>query len=397
MSQPLEQALEALKTEMSLAPFDTEKSLSLIRQIASESQQQSLDLNRAGWLYVGRHQSISRHIIFNLRDSLRVKGSALEIPDVMTETQAVKLLQCLWGLGVKVNDSQNSYEHCIDRLAIDYGLEEVFRACIDQDQEKKIPSHSIEISLLGWAILSNKTLRVQELIDAGYPFHYADQHGLTPLELATRMGNDEIVKILTKHPETIAYPKSDLQSLYLKEEALAVAIKQGSVSMVDFLVKIGVHLNEECAEDQFCDPEFPIHWALRYKNEEVLKCLIAHGADVNKVNKNGDTPCHTAVLVPFKEALKILIAAGADWQRKNNQQRTPFQEARRFKYRGEGANELRQLSLIDKERKALVMATNKVMKKKENPARARDKVSKNDESAESLAVKGRAPKRKNRI
>jgi len=56
--------------------------------------------------------------------------------------------------------------------------------------------------------------------------------------------------------------------------------------------------------------------------------LLAHGADVNRINANGDTPLIIAAHVGNATKVRLLLAAHADPRLKNHQGRTALSDAR---------------------------------------------------------------------
>ncbi|MBF6239493.1 ankyrin repeat domain-containing protein [Nocardia otitidiscaviarum] len=58
----------------------------------------------------------------------------------------------------------------------------------------------------------------------------------------------------------------------------------------------------------------PLHLAAQYDDLDVLRALLDAGADVNAVNDIGDTPLLVAVGAPWSspEALRLLLQRGAD-------------------------------------------------------------------------------------
>lgn len=53
-------------------------------------------------------------------------------------------------------------------------------------------------------------------------------------------------------------------------------------------------------------------WAARYGHAPIVKFLVDKGADVNKPNKDGNTPLMLAVLKGHRKVVKILLAKDAD-------------------------------------------------------------------------------------
>jgi ankyrin repeat protein len=66
--------------------------------------------------------------------------------------------------------------------------------------------------------------------------------------------------------------------------------------------------------------------------DRIATVLIQHGAEVNRVGQNGDTALHFAVGDRNPELVRILLAAGADKNAKNNQGYTPISLAKSWGY-----------------------------------------------------------------
>lgn len=63
---------------------------------------------------------------------------------------------------------------------------------------------------------------------------------------------------------------------------------------------------------------------LKYSNAELAKVLVENGADINLVNKAGNTPIHLAFLHRDLEMISYLIAKGARLDIKNNNNQSPL-------------------------------------------------------------------------
>lgn len=60
-----------------------------------------------------------------------------------------------------------------------------------------------------------------------------------------------------------------------------------------------------------------------YNQLEVIEYLLQQGADVNCVNKQGNTPLHRAVSQKYIEGMKLLLEYGADPCIPNNESKLP--------------------------------------------------------------------------
>ncbi len=70
----------------------------------------------------------------------------------------------------------------------------------------------------------------------------------------------------------------------------------------------------------------PIHFAAYGGTVQVIKVLLASGADINATDSDKDTPLHLAAIQAKQEAIEYLLAAGADIRAQNESGRTPLQE-----------------------------------------------------------------------
>ena len=72
--------------------------------------------------------------------------------------------------------------------------------------------------------------------------------------------------------------------------------------------------------------------AVDYKNIKEVRRHLNEGADVNKPDKNGQTPLHHAAESGYTEVAQTLIERGAKVNSKDNEGRTPLHLASRIGY-----------------------------------------------------------------
>jgi ankyrin repeat protein len=73
----------------------------------------------------------------------------------------------------------------------------------------------------------------------------------------------------------------------------------------------------------------PLHYAALNADSGPLKALLAAGAKVGAVDKEGQTPLHLAAFATRIDNVRALLAAGADPYAKSNAGRDAFSMARR--------------------------------------------------------------------
>ncbi len=67
----------------------------------------------------------------------------------------------------------------------------------------------------------------------------------------------------------------------------------------------------------------PLGWAAIYGQTEVARALLDNGADVNIIDRSGNTPLHTAAFLGDVETAKLLIENGANIRAKNHEGNIP--------------------------------------------------------------------------
>ena len=103
------------------------------------------------------------------------------------------------------------------------------------------------------------------------------------------------------------------------------------------------------------DPNFgvtPLSWAALEGRSEIVEILIAAGADVNGVNRDGATPLHAAAFMGQLELAKLLLENGADVGAKTHNGDTPLDSAQANWQDTEAVTGLLQISLDSKDVKA---------------------------------------------
>lgn len=105
--------------------------------------------------------------------------------------------------------------------------------------------------------------------------------------------------------------------------ALNFGIIKG-IELVQHMVELGADINLPCDEDM--TP--PVSRAGGFWNhEDIARYLVEKGANLNQVDKNGDTPLHIAAYNGRKDLCAFYLDHGAKLEAKNNYGYTPFLSA----------------------------------------------------------------------
>lgn len=105
--------------------------------------------------------------------------------------------------------------------------------------------------------------------------------------------------------------------------ALNFGIIKG-IELVQHMVELGADINLPCDEDM--TP--PVSRAGGFWNhEDIARYLVEKGANLNQVDKNGDTPLHIAAYNGRKDLCAFYLDHGAKLEAKNNNGFTPFLSA----------------------------------------------------------------------
>ncbi|MCD4793249.1 MAG: ankyrin repeat domain-containing protein [Bacteroidales bacterium] len=152
------------------------------------------------------------------------------------------------------------------------------------------------------------------LLKKGSDINAKDSKGFTPLSIAVRNNNLELVNLLIDHKADIQIKSSEYVFTDSSYPILHYAIENNNYKLAELLIKEGADINQKVQER---DKEFPgytpLHFAARHENAyETVKLIIKSGADLNVKDKNGYTPLHVAAQHNNLEPAFLLYESGAD-------------------------------------------------------------------------------------
>ena len=172
---------------------------------------------------------------------------------------------------------------------------------------------------LMWAAAEGHPEVVDVLLKAGAKASAASLGGFTPLVFAAQKGDAKSVVSLLTAGADVNY------SIPSGQSALEIAVTSGKNQVADVLLAKGANVN---SADKLGTT--PLHVAAQAGNVELLKKLLAKGADPNartlktapepgpaaagpfRAPPGGLTPLHLAAKANHEDVMRLLVAAGAD-------------------------------------------------------------------------------------
>ncbi|CCF47418.1 calcium/calmodulin-dependent protein kinase type 1B [Colletotrichum higginsianum] len=198
-------------------------------------------------------------------------------------------------------------------LASSNGHPDVVKLLLDKGASCNVVNNS------GWtplcAALSGGHCEVAKLLILnGADVTAAISDGGTPLHVAVSNGYPDVVKLLL---ERGADPNAATNEGWT---ALSWASDRGNVDLVKLLLDWGANSNASVT----ANISTPLHIAVSAGHLEVVRLLLAKGADCNITTGSGWTPLHSAVKYGQTKSAELLLEYGADVARADKLGWTPL-------------------------------------------------------------------------
>lgn len=136
------------------------------------------------------------------------------------------------------------------------------------------------------------------IVEAGADVNCSDKNGVTPLMLMAKFG---------KTDAALTYIKNQNVDISLKDNDNHAAIDYATASGLRELVKALSYESQEAHTDAYGNT--PLHQACWNGQGEVVKVLLEKGAEVEKLNDDGESPLILAVEKGNLVIVDLLLAA----------------------------------------------------------------------------------------
>lgn len=162
---------------------------------------------------------------------------------------------------------------------------------------------------------------VMALLEAGADATHENQYGAGTMSEAAMLGDVDILRALLVNDANADWANPE------GETALMIAARSGNIPAAELLIQYGADLN---AKENW-GGQSPLMWAAAQEQPEMMRFLIAHGAEINEqgmarlwerrilseprpkdMNKGGFYPLHYAARQGCVECIQVLVEAGAD-------------------------------------------------------------------------------------
>ena len=185
---------------------------------------------------------------------------------------------------------------------------------------------------------SGDIAEIEAAIQGGQDLEQENEGGWTPLFIAVRRGDPDVVRLLLRASAKPGHrANGDMTTLHC---AMIAPVKGRPLEKTLEIVNLLLLEDMSLANARNCDGTTPLHIAaLLYSDREIrnqiqqgdlkdiprlLEVLLSAGADPNIKDKEGETALHEATLGEDEEVALLLIQSGADVNASNNEGVTPL-------------------------------------------------------------------------
>lgn len=146
-----------------------------------------------------------------------------------------------------------------------------------------------------------------------------NNYGYTPMMVAIQEGNVQMAQLLDSYGLSLEGHSLKKDST-LGYDAILLAVKSGKLEMLDYMISKNVKVNELNKIAGL----YPLHLAAEKCDSKMVDRLIQAGAEVNVLNKKGETPLIVAAKRQCFSGVIALKEAGADFNLKDKSSKMAF-------------------------------------------------------------------------
>jgi ankyrin repeat protein len=229
------------------------------------------------------------------------------------------------------------------------GAADAIRAIIERGADVNARESRRGQTALMWAAAGKHPAAVKALVERGADVNAASAGGFTPLMFSAREGDPDSARLLLAAGARLDDTTPDGESALLVAAASVagvtardyrlVAEPSGHEAVAKLLVERGANVDQADALGMTA-----LHHAVETGKRELLKALVARGANLNArlaqqglPFRRGDyvsragfgsaTPFWLAAMYGDVETMRLLVAAGADWRMPSRNGTTPLMVA----------------------------------------------------------------------
>lgn len=203
------------------------------------------------------------------------------------------------------NDSRNVFNRIYDEFALLISRKNLNGVLYLLTTLEDPVNYRGERTLLHLAVRANFYELVQILLNKGANPNASDKSKISPLHDCVRFSDTKMMKLLLK------YSADPRQKDSKNRTPMFVACEFGKVNAAALL---NVDVNE-CCSGNISPLAIACKTFKNHKSLQIIQFLLVHQADVNSVNKNGETPIFETT---SSEVIRILLKYGAEINHQNH-------------------------------------------------------------------------------